>query len=62
MGVLRGQVSADNPIGWNLYYLTEEIPEPVISPRAVITFPELKGTLLYDIPTNAGTTVTLVAQ
>jgi alpha-L-fucosidase 2 len=46
----------------NLFYQVEEIPKPVISPKAVITPPTFKETLLYDIPTTATTTVTLVAQ
>ena len=46
----------------NLFYQIEELPKPVISPKAVITPPTLKETLFYDIPTTAGTMVTLVAQ
>jgi alpha-L-fucosidase 2 len=46
----------------NSFYQTEEIPEPLLSPRAIVTAPELKETWVYDIPTTAGTTLTLVAR
>jgi alpha-L-fucosidase 2 len=46
----------------NLFYQVEELPKPVISSKAVITPPALKETLIYDIPTTAGTMVTLVAK
>jgi alpha-L-fucosidase 2 len=46
----------------NAFYQTEETPLPVISRQATVTRPQLKETVLYDIATNAGTTVTLVAK
>jgi alpha-L-fucosidase 2 len=46
----------------NPFYETEETPAPVVSPKATITPPELKETLLYDLPTQRGKTYTLMAQ
>jgi alpha-L-fucosidase 2 len=46
----------------NPFYQVEETPEPLLSPRATITAPALKETWLYDLPTTAGATITLVAQ
>jgi alpha-L-fucosidase 2 len=46
----------------NPFYETEETPAPVVSPKATITPPELKETLLYDLPTQRGKTYTLIAS
>jgi alpha-L-fucosidase 2 len=46
----------------NPFYETGETPEPLLSPRATVTAPALKETWLYDMPTTAGETLTLVAQ
>lgn len=46
----------------NPFYQVEEIPEPIVSPEAEITPPELDETFLYDIPTQKGNTYTLVAS
>lgn len=46
----------------NPFYKTEEIPEPLLSSRAIVTAPALKETWVFDIPTAAGTTLTLVAK
>ena len=51
--------SGTNP---NPYYQTEETPAPIISPEAVITPPQLKETVLYDLPTEAGKSYTLIAN
>lgn len=45
----------------NSFYETEETPAPVVSPKATITPPELKETLLYDLPTQKGKVYTLIA-
>jgi alpha-L-fucosidase 2 len=52
---------ANGPNG-NPFYKTEGTPDPIISPRATVQAPALKETWLYDMPTRAGTIVTLVAQ
>jgi len=49
-------------INRNPFYRTEEIPAPVISPEAKLTAADLKPTLLYDIPTQAGRTYTFLAN
>jgi alpha-L-fucosidase 2 len=46
----------------NAFYYVEETPAPIISDKANIASPELKETLVYDLPTQAGKTYTLVAQ
>ena len=45
----------------NPFYQTEKIATPIISDKATITLPELKKTLLYDVPTVAGKTYTFVS-
>jgi len=44
----------------NPFYQIEETPAPIISPKAIITKPQLKKTFLYDLPTKAGKTYTLI--
>ena len=44
----------------NPFYQIEETPAPIISPKAIITKPQLKKTFLYDLPTQAGKTYTLI--
>lgn len=46
----------------NPFYLTEETPAAIISPKATVTGPELKETQVYDMTTQAGKVYTLVAQ
>jgi alpha-L-fucosidase 2 len=46
----------------NPFYETEETTAPVISTKATITPPQLKQTLLYDLPTQRGNVYTLIAQ
>jgi alpha-L-fucosidase 2 len=46
----------------NPFYYVEETPAPVISEKASITSPELKETMVYDLPTVAGKLYTLIAQ
>lgn len=46
----------------NPFYQLQETPTPVISPKATITPPELKNTVLYDIPTQGGKIYTLVSK
>ena len=42
----------------NPFYQPEETPGPMIAPTAVVSLPELKQTMLYDVPTQAGKTYT----
>ena len=49
--------AGENP---NPFYRTEQTPAPIISPAAAITPPALKQTWLYDLPTVAGKTYTLI--
>jgi alpha-L-fucosidase 2 len=46
----------------NLFYYVEETPPSIISDKATVALPELKPTFLYDLPTQAGKTYTLIAQ
>jgi alpha-L-fucosidase 2 len=46
----------------NSFYYVEETPAPIISDKANTTPPELKETLIYDLPTQAGKTYTFIAQ
>lgn len=46
----------------NPFYQTEEIPAPIISPKAPMTPLKLKESLLYDMPTQDGKIYTLVAR
>jgi len=46
----------------NIFYEVEETPAPIISENATIIPIPLKETMLYDLPTQAGKTYTLVAQ
>ncbi len=45
----------------NPFYQIEDTPAPVIVDKAGITPPQLKETLVYDLPTRAGATYTFVA-
>jgi alpha-L-fucosidase 2 len=46
----------------NSFYQTEEVPSPVVSPKASVTPPQLKETLMYDLPTQSGKVYTLIAE
>lgn len=46
----------------NAFFQVENIPEPVIAAKAVITVPVLKETQVYDINTKAGQLINLIAQ
>jgi alpha-L-fucosidase 2 len=45
----------------NPFYQTEDTPAPVIADKAGITPPQLKATVVYDLPTRAGATYTFVS-
>ncbi|MCF0064550.1 glycoside hydrolase family 95 protein [Dyadobacter chenwenxiniae] len=46
----------------NAFYQNEEVTNAVISPKANAATPDLKKTVLYDIPTQAGKTYVFVSQ
>ena len=46
----------------NPFYQIEETPAPIISPKAIITKPQLKETFIYDLPTQANKTYTLIMR
>ncbi|HTM93276.1 MAG TPA: hypothetical protein VL095_12710, partial [Flavisolibacter sp.] len=46
----------------NLFYQVEETPAPIISDKATIAPLQLKETVIYDLPTVAGKTYTIVAK
>ena len=46
----------------NPFYDVEETPAAIVSPKANILPPELKETMVYDLPTAAGKSYTLVAK
>ncbi|RDC62531.1 Alpha-L-fucosidase [Adhaeribacter pallidiroseus] len=56
-GTLK-KAAGNNP---NAFYQVEETPAPLVATRATITPVNLKETLLYDVPTQAGQTYTLTA-
>jgi alpha-L-fucosidase 2 len=45
----------------NSFYQNEKTAAAIVSPKASITSPELKETLLYDLPTKSGKVYTLMA-
>ena len=51
--------AGENP---NSFYQVEETPAPIISAKASFAAPALKETMLYDLPTVAGKTYTLIAK
>jgi alpha-L-fucosidase 2 len=53
------KAAGQNP---NPFYYTEVTPAPLISGKAQVVTPELKETLLYDLPAQQGQLYTLVAQ
>ena len=46
----------------NPFYLVETIATPIVSPKATITPLDLKATVIYDLPTQAGKTYTFTAE
>jgi alpha-L-fucosidase 2 len=55
-GALRSAKGANS----NFFYQNEETAKPIISDKAQLKAPDEKPTLLYDMPTVAGKTYTLV--
>ena len=46
----------------NLFFQVEKLPDPIVSEKAIVTPPELKATVVYDIPTQRGQVLTFIAQ
>ena len=46
----------------NPFFRVEEIPTPIISPKAKITTPELKESFIYDIPSERGQVYTIISK
>jgi alpha-L-fucosidase 2 len=46
----------------NPFYYVEKMPEPVISPKATITTPELKESFIYEILTQRGQVYTIILK
>jgi len=46
----------------NPFYQIEKTQVPIISPKAIITTPQLKGTFIYDLPTQVNKTYTLIMR
>jgi alpha-L-fucosidase 2 len=46
----------------NFFYQNIKTPDPIISPKAKLNPPAIKESLVYDMPTQAGKTYTLLAQ
>jgi alpha-L-fucosidase 2 len=55
------QLIKANGENMNPFYHLQQIREPVMSSNAATTFPALKETMLYDMPTQKGKVYTLVA-
>ena len=58
-GAVPKAASGNNP---NPFYQTEATPAPVVAGEAKLTAPELRATLVYDIPTKAGLTYTFLSK
>ncbi|GAB3808593.1 glycoside hydrolase family 95 protein [Spirosoma humi] len=46
----------------NPFYMIDETPAAIVSPKASVTTPTLKETLVYDLPTQRGKVYTLVME
>jgi alpha-L-fucosidase 2 len=57
-----GEIKAASGKNPNVFYQTETTPAPVVATDARLTPPELKPTLVYDIPTKAGVTYTFLSK
>ncbi|HEU4901383.1 MAG TPA: glycoside hydrolase family 95 protein [Flavisolibacter sp.] len=58
-GVALKQAAGNNQ---NPFYQVERTPDAIVSQKATITPPEIKKTIVYDIPTRRGQVFTLVAR
>ena len=46
----------------NRFYQTEKITDPLIAEKAIITPPDLHETFVYDLPTKAGQSYTILVK
>ena len=46
----------------NPFFRVEEIPAPIISPKATITTPAIKESFIYDIPSQRGQVYTIISK
>jgi alpha-L-fucosidase 2 len=53
------QAKGENP---NLFFATVKVKDPLISEKASLNEVNLKPTLLYDLPTEAGKTYTIICK
>jgi len=53
------QAKGENP---NPFFATVKVKDPLISPKANLNVLSLKPTLLYDLPTKAGETYTIICK
>lgn len=60
--VTGGMLKTASGTNSNPFYQMEEIPKPIISPKAVITAPQIKETISYDLATQGGGIYSLGAQ
>ncbi|MEQ8807852.1 MAG: glycoside hydrolase family 95 protein, partial [Imperialibacter sp.] len=58
-GNLLSQASGKNE---NLFYQTDEILTPIISSKVEVLPPQLRATILYDLPTQKGQLYNMVAE
>lgn len=62
MKINGGALTRASGTNSNLFYSVEETPSALVSPKANVAAPAMKETLVYDLPTRAGSVYTLVAQ
>ncbi|MPR35998.1 glycoside hydrolase family 95 protein [Salmonirosea aquatica] len=62
LAVREGTLKAADGSNTNPFYQLPETPAPIIAPSADLSEPNLKATLVYDLPTQAGKVYTLIAQ
>ncbi|KAA0993850.1 glycoside hydrolase family 95 protein [Dyadobacter aurulentus] len=58
-GATLNKATGQNP---NAFYITEDTPAAVVSPKAAKATQPLKETLIYDVPTQAGKVYSFLAQ
>ena len=58
-GTVLKKASGENK---NPFFRVEEIPAPVISPKATITTPQLKESFIYDLPSQRGQVFTIISK
>jgi alpha-L-fucosidase 2 len=46
----------------NPFFRVEATPEPVVAPAAKVALPQIRATIIYDLPTRKGEVYTLVAR